>query len=457
MKSDDKQPGRKSPLRAPRWFWIALSTLILLLAVLAGTPVLIERLAEQWLEQHGGDRVEVQDVDFNPFTGILRLTDVSIQVQDRTPLSFDTAELNLAWLPLFSKRIEVQSIELTGFRMVVRNDDVLSIGGIQLPTGQQETATDKPADESTQWAAGIDMLSLHDFTLVYQDRNISSTVYIDKLQLSNLTQWTPEQPARLDYRGRINAAPLTLKATLAPFSATPVYKGSLSLKNLQLSDFESLAQPALEKLAGLVSLGGDFSIEQNDQTLKIRHEGTLSVAAIEVSRPDARVVNQASEWTGTTDLTVVLDGETALKLRSQGKLNIGKLSVELPANKLEVRQDELKLDGKFELSDSASGQTFSLLADIDILQPDLEASEKKMDIISADRFRIKALELDEQPRFKAEEIIADGLNIGRGMTSSRHEDQDTAFFRAGQLLVKNIAYADGSTSIDTIHEEDVHV
>jgi len=337
MKSDNKQSGHKPSLRASRWFWITLFTLILLLAVLAGTPVLIERLAEQWLEQHGGDRVEVQDVDFNPFTGVLRLDDVSIEVQDRTPLSFDTAELNLAWLPLFSKRIEVQSIELTGFRMVVRNDDVLSIGGIPLPTGQQETATDKPADESTPWAAGIDMLSLHDFTLVYQDRNINSTVYIDSLQLSNLTQWTPEQPAKLDYRGRINSAPLTLKATLAPFSATPVYQGSLSLKDLQLSDFESLAQPALEKLAGRVSLGGDFSVEQNNQTLQIRHEGTLSVAAIEVSHPGARVANQASEWTGTTDLTVALDGETALQLKSQGKLNIGKLSVELPANKLEVR------------------------------------------------------------------------------------------------------------------------
>ncbi len=461
MKSDSKQPGDKPPHRAPlrssRWFRIALVILVLLLAILAGTPVLIERLAEQWLEQHGGDRVEVQDVDFNPFTGILRLDNVSVQVQDRTPLSFTTAELNLAWLPLFSKHIQVQSIELTGFRVVVRNEDVLSIGGIQLPASEQNTASDTPADESTYWAAGIDRLGLHDFTLLYQDRNINSTVYIDSLQLSNLTQWTPEQPARLDYRGRINAAPLILEATLTPFSATPVYKGSLSVKDLQLSDFESLAQPALEKLAGLVSLDGDFSVKQNRQTLQVRHEGTLSVEAIEVSHPDARVANQASEWTGTTDLTVAMDGATALQLRNKGKLNVGKLSVGLAASKLEARQDKLVLDGTFELADKASGQAFSLRADIDIVQPDLEAPEKKMAIIGADRLRIKGLVLDGRPQFEAEKITADGLSIGRRMTSSRHEDQDAAFYRAGQLLVNDITYADGSASIDTIHEEDTHV
>jgi len=451
------KPLNLTSLHSSRWFMITLLILILLLTTLAGTPVLIERLAEQWLEQHGGDQVEVQDVDFNPFTGILRLDGVSIQVQDRTPLAFTTAELNLAWLPLFNKRIQVQSIELTGFRMVVRNEDVLSIGGIPLPASEQDTVTDEPEDEPTHWAAGIDNLGLHDFTLLYQDRNINSTIYIDSLQLSNLTQWTPEQPARLDYRGRINDAPLTLEATLAPFSATPVYKGSLSVENLQLSDFESLVQPALEKLAGLVSLDGDFIVEQSGQTLQVRHEGTLSVEAIEVSHPSARVANQASEWAGSTDLTVAMDGKPAFQLRNRGKLNIGNLRVELPASKLEARQDKLVLDGTFELDDTASGQVFSLLADIDILQPDLEAPEKKMDIIGADRFRIEGLELNKQQHFKAEKITADGLNIGRRMTSPGHKEQDAAFYRAGQLLVKDISYANGSLSIDTIHEEDVHV
>ncbi|MFQ5643291.1 MAG: DUF748 domain-containing protein [Thiogranum sp.] len=458
MKPDTRHnPPQRTSLLASRWFRITLLILVLLLAVLAGMPVLIERLAEQWLEQHGGERVEVQNVDFNPFTGILRLDDVSVQVQDRTPLSFTMAELNLAWLPLFHKQIRVQSIELTGFRMVVRNEDALSIGGIQLPAGEQDAASDQSTDESMDWMAGIDILGLHDFTLLYHDRNISSTLYIDSLQLSNLAQWTPEQPARLEYRGRINDAPLTLDATLAPFSATPVYKGSLSVRDLQLSNFESLAKPALEKLAGLVSLDGDFGIEQNGQALQVRHKGTLSVATIEVSHPEARVGNQASEWTGTTDLNIALDGATALQLRNEGKLDIGKLSVGLAARKLEVQQDKLVLDGSFELTDKPSGPAFSLRADIDILQPDLEAPEKKMDVVNADRFRIKGLELDEQPRFRAEKITADGLNIGRRMASPRNEDRDAAFFRAGQLHIDDVTHADGATSIGTIHEQDVHV
>ncbi|NHZ69977.1 MAG: hypothetical protein GWP20_01975 [Thermotogales bacterium] len=171
-----EQPRNHRSLLSSRWFKISLVILMLVLGILVGTPVLIERLAEQWLEQHGGDQVEVQDVDFNPFTGILQLENVSVRVQDRTPLSFTRAALNLAWLPLFNKRIQVQSIDLTGFHMVVRNEDVLRIGGIHLPTGKQDTATDRRADEPSHWTAGIHTLGLHDFTLLYQDQNIHSTV-----------------------------------------------------------------------------------------------------------------------------------------------------------------------------------------------------------------------------------------------------------------------------------------
>jgi len=452
----ENQPRNRASPFSSRWFIVSLVILILVLGILVGTPLLIERLAEQWLEQHGGDQVEVEDVDFNPFTGILRLDDVSVQVQDRTPLSFATAELNLAWLPLFSRHIQVQSIELTGFRMVVRNEDVLRIGGIQLPSGEPDTATDEPADESSHWAAGIDTLGLHDFTLLYHDRNIHSTVYIDSLQLSDLTQWTPEQPARLDFKGSINNAPITIKATLAPFSATPVYSGSLTIEDLNLSDFESLTQPALEKLAGLVSLKGDFNIKQNEQTLHVQHDGTLTASEIAVSHPSARIANQASSWTGTTDLTVAT-GESSLQLQNEGKLNIGRLSVDLPANKLKVVHDNLVLDGTFKLVDNESGQDISLFADIDISKPDLMAPEKEMDLIAADRFQIKGLALDNLQQFKAEKITVDTLNIGRLITSPQDANKNEAFYHAGQVLISKINHTDGFTSIDTIHEDDFHV
>jgi len=460
INSDSKDLESRSRIHrsafSSRWFRIFLVILILALGILVGTPVLIEKLAEQWLEQHGGDQVEVQDVDFNPFTGILRLENVSVRVQDRTPLSFTTAELNLAWLPLFSKRIQVQSIELTGFRMVVQNVDVLRIGGIQLPTGEQDTATDKRTDEPSHWAAGIHTLGLHDFTLLYHDQNIHNTVYIENLQLSDLTQWTPEQPARLDFKGSINDAPVAIGATLAPFSATPVYSGSLAIEDLNLSDFEPLAQPVLEKLAGLVSLKGDFSIEQNKQILHVQHDGTLAVREITVSHPGARVTNRASSWTGTTDLTLATD-RSSLQLQNKGKLNIGKLSVDLPANKLKVMHEKLVLDGTFKLAGNASGQDISLFADIDISKPDLEAPEKEMDLIAADRFQIRGLALDNLQQLKVENITVDALNIGRLIASRQDTNKNDAFYRAGRLLINNITYSNGFTSIDTIHKNDVHV
>ena len=53
---ENKPRNRVSPVSS-RWFRISLVTLVLSLGILLGTPLLIERLAEQWLERNGGDQV----------------------------------------------------------------------------------------------------------------------------------------------------------------------------------------------------------------------------------------------------------------------------------------------------------------------------------------------------------------------------------------------------------------
>ena len=101
--------------------------LIILLGILIGLPYLIKQQARSWLEANGGERVEIRDIDFNPFTAELVLEDLLIEVEDRQPLHFDTARLELEWLPFLEKHIDVQAVELQGFYLLINNEDILRI------------------------------------------------------------------------------------------------------------------------------------------------------------------------------------------------------------------------------------------------------------------------------------------------------------------------------------------
>ena len=57
-----------SALLSSRWFRISTLILLIFLGILIGLPYLIKQQAQRWLEDNGGDRVEIRDVDFNPFT-----------------------------------------------------------------------------------------------------------------------------------------------------------------------------------------------------------------------------------------------------------------------------------------------------------------------------------------------------------------------------------------------------
>jgi hypothetical protein len=146
-----------------RWLRLTVLGVAVLGVILIGTPFLIKHLARQWLLENGGSEVQLRDVDFNPFSGTLLLEELEVEVDRETTLSFASAGLDLAWLPLFRKQITVQSVELAGFRIIADNRDVLRIGGIFLPAEADAEADEEPA--TNPWTSGIESLMLKDFLI----------------------------------------------------------------------------------------------------------------------------------------------------------------------------------------------------------------------------------------------------------------------------------------------------
>ncbi len=437
-----------------RWLIISAIPLALFLLILIGAPYAIQHLARQWLEQHGGEYVEIQDVDFNPFTATLIFEGVEIQVEDRKPLHFDSVGLQLAWLPLLDKRIDVQHLELNGFHILVRNQDALHIGGILIEAGEDVSEAEP---EESSWLAGIKSVTLTDFTLLYADPKIASKLFIDTLTLSELTQWAPETPARLAYRGALNDAAVELDAMLAPFAATPAYTGSLRIEKLPLAGFASLARPALEELAGLVSLDGDFEVTQTETEIHILHRGRLAIDDIRVIHETAHVTTPAAEWNGTTNVDIGM-AESQTRAQVDGKLLIGKLATDLPQQKFRLTWDDLDLQGAFSWADSATEPELKLNTDIALTGLDLKASEKAVDVISAQKLHVDGLSIEGTQQVTIDKVVAEGLDLGRNLSEQKTalDEEDKALFHAGKVTLEKFSHIDGFTSIDTILEDDVH-
>lgn len=342
-------------LFSARWFRISAVILVIFLGILIGLPYLIKQQARMWLEDNGGDRVEIRDVDFNPFTAELVLDDLLIEVGERQPLHFDSARLELEWLPLLKKRIDVKAVDLQGFYMLISNEDILRVGGILVPGGESEPESPEAAGEASAWLAGVDALSLKDFTLVYQDAALDQRVYIDSLELSELRQWDPKNPARLAYRGAVNDAAVEVDAELLPFAQTPTYKGAVSVDKLSLADFDALARPALAKLAGSVSVQGDFEIEQRGDDVQVLNEGELKLEALSIEQEQLQLTNQSLGWDGNIDLTFNT-ASSQMHVKTKGKLTVEDTNVQHQL--VALSNQSLGWDGSTDLTlDTASSQT----------------------------------------------------------------------------------------------------
>jgi len=491
-----------SPLLSSRWFRISAVILLVFLGILIGLPYLIKQQARIWLEDNGGDRVEIRDVDFNPFTAELVLEDLLIEVEDRQPLHFDIARLELEWLPLLEKHIDVQAVELQGFYMLINNEDILRIGGILLPAGESEAETQQDAGEASAWLAGVHTLTLKDFTLVYHDEALDQRVYIDSLQLSGLTQWNPEAPAQLEYRGAVNDASVALDAELAPFAQIPTYKGSISIDKLSLTDFEPLAKPALVNLAGLVSVQGDFEVEQAGDDIHVLNEGKLTLEEISIDQEQIQLTNQSLDWdgninlnfntassqarvgtkgeltvddiniqhallhltnqslgwNGATDLTLnTASSQTSVK--SEGKLTSTKLAADLQQKKLKLEYQYLDLEVIFSYTGSESGAGIALNSELQLSGLDLFAPDKKVDIVRVQELQLTGLEVKGPNHVSVEKITTAGLDLGRSLEQQETaaKDDNRAIFHAEKVSISQFSHIDGFTAVDTIVEDDVHV
>lgn len=219
------------------------------------------------LHDFGMVDVSVADSTLSLFDGHLKIKDVLARAPlGSSALGIGDLALRFRWGPLFSKRVAIDHLALTGVTIDLRREkgsDVFVLNGLPLAlSAEPPPAPDAPPAIVAKTVWGIDLaeLDLTDSNLVVASGSLKADIAIRRLLVTNLHSQNPDLPVAFTLEGSLNGAPVTLKGTVLPFAADPSFTLTLSANGLDLGLFqEALGEIGIGGAKGAAGL--DLAVE----------------------------------------------------------------------------------------------------------------------------------------------------------------------------------------------------
>lgn len=242
------------------------------------------------LRDFGMVDVSVADSALSLFDGHLMVSKVVARAPlGSSALGVGDLALRFRWGPLFSKRVAIDHLSLTGVTIDLRREkgsDVFVLNGLPLalsgePPPAGETQPDAPPVAATGTSWGIDLaeLELTDSRLQLASGSLQANIAIRRLVVSNLHSQKPDLPVSFTLEGTLNEAPVSLSGTVLPFAPEPTFTLSLTSTGLDLALF----QEAL----GEIGIGG----AKGSANLDVAVEGKLTSAGPNLSGSGKAEIN----------------------------------------------------------------------------------------------------------------------------------------------------------------------
>jgi flagellar motor protein MotB len=365
-----------------RWFFVTVIVLLLGVIILTTLPFGLSYAVNNWLRQNGGEQVTIRDVDFNLFTGRASIEDLRLSSGQRELMAIPRLDLDLDWLPLFSRQVVVRSVLIHGVALEVEQaaDGSLRIGGINLA----DDGTTEDTKSGNTWHLGVDALVITDTSVNYRTPKLQLDTRLDDLRLSAIKTWV-DQPASVTLRGSINGAPINFEGELPPLSRGAGYRGHISIDGLDLAGFAGIAGEFVNDLEGRLDVSSKVDILQpQDAPLVLSQSGTVAVSALSFTEPDTRVALGRLAWDGE----IGLDGGESLNVNATGNVQGAGMNLDIGGRQLAV--GEVNWAGRLELASTDTVQlTCSVKGSATRLEFDIQGSAARLaqiDAVNIDNF-----------------------------------------------------------------------
>jgi hypothetical protein len=345
-----------------KWQW-ALLFLALFMAlagiIIAFLPLGLEAVFEKWFLDQGMESAEVEDVDFNPFTGKLIVHDISAWSKGEEVLDVQRMTMEMDWGPLFKKRIRFRglSIENSTINVSWHEDGSWSVGGLAIPQGGSQ--------EEGPWGLGFLDIELRDVRINYRDPEVQGQVTLSRVKIGPIRSWDPTDETGFDVRIKSEEGSLALEGDSRPLSENPSLSADVKINNLALG----WIAPHL-KQRGIVAFTG---ILDSNVTVNARFGADKALE----------------------------------KITLEGSLTMDDLGVEVKSIALKANQEKLSLDGSFAYergSLTAAGNAVSRGLNIVSL-------EENSNLLRIEELALRDVGMEDMRRIKIHEMEFQGLKV----------------------------------------------
>jgi len=305
------------PLYRRTWLVVLAAVAAACMLLLVVLPFGISYGLQQWLANNGGEAVQLEDVDFNIFTGRASVTDLNVLVDGQSRLLIPRLELDVDWLPVLSRRIDARAVTLEGveINIVQGADGSLRVGGISLPAGEEQS--EETGGEV--WGFGLEQLEIINTTVTYQSPDLKLVTHFVNLELGHLATWKTD-PASLILNATVNDAPILLEGELPPLSGGFGFAGKLSVTALQLHPFATLAATAIDGLVGELKISSELDVLFSpDNLLTLAHTGEFGLNGLALQQAGRQLSYKDVLWAGELKLETAIDSGS-IELALQGEM-----------------------------------------------------------------------------------------------------------------------------------------
>ncbi len=391
-----KKQSPKKKLFQRGWFWILIGLILLVVLFFCMLPIGIDYGIEAYLKNQGADQVNIEDVDFNPLTGRLTLTNLSVIIGAQTALQIPEATFKIQWTPFVRKRFVLERFTISDTLITVEEleNSNWRIGGITLPQS-------KETSEPSSWNFSFQEATVINSRVKLISARLKSQLIIEKAKLLKLTSWLQEDNARLELSGKLNDAPMQLQMDVSPFGSEMVVAGLIKLSGLNLKPFAQLLQPQINTLEGRVDV--DLKIDTrhaNDNGLKHHQEGPVRLHQVRTQIGDIKLSKEDLTWEGGIRIDIPQSQE-ALKINAEGRMDGSMLSLAIENENLKIQEDNFNWKGKVNYAQDQTNQDIKAdgefsVEDVKLESPAFNLSENKLTWNGALEFSAKTKTDDQR-------------------------------------------------------------
>lgn len=197
------------------------------------------------LHDLGWPRVSVSAADLSLFNGAIVVRQVQAGEELGRMLGIDGLDLTFRWKPLFSRRVSVERLDLSGVDIDIRRQgDEVVVNGLPLAIAGDGSGS------GSAWAYDVTALTLTGSRIHLSDGTTAADIQVDRLEVQDLKSWEPDLPVRYRLTGRVNGARVDIQGSATPFAARPDFAARVAVAGFDLA---AIAQAARAAGAGQVS------------------------------------------------------------------------------------------------------------------------------------------------------------------------------------------------------------